>query len=83
MLFSISGLKKTYGDKVLFQDLQFGLMAGERVALVGTNGSGKSTFLRIFLGKEEPDVGQIVKKNGLRVSFYEQNPQFSPDDTIA
>ncbi len=82
MLFSISKLKKTYGDKTLFQDLDFGMLPGERVALVGVNGAGKSTFLRILLGKEETDAGQVVPKNNLRISHYEQNPQFEPEETV-
>ncbi len=82
VLVSISKLSKSIGDKKLFSNVDFGISEGEKVAIVGINGSGKSTFLRALLGREETDSGQIVKSNHLKISILEQNPIFLPEERI-
>ncbi|MFM2135915.1 MAG: hypothetical protein RL021_1315, partial [Bacteroidota bacterium] len=63
-LLSVEQLSKTYGEKVLFRDLGFGIGKGEKVALVARNGTGKSTLLRILAGKDVPDAGTVsVRKD--------------------
>lgn len=82
VLISISKLSKSIGEKKLFQNLDFAISEGEKVAIVGVNGSGKTTFLRALLGKEEIDSGQIIRNNGLKISILEQNPIYDPNELI-
>src|SRR5688572_6962772 len=81
-LLSIEKLTKTFGTKVLFRDLNFGIEYGQKVALVARNGAGKSTLLKIIQGKEIPDSGEVVFRKDIRVGFLEQDPVFEPGDTV-
>lgn len=81
-LISIQNLSKTHGEKTLFQDLTFGIDAGERIGLIGVNGTGKSTLLRTLAGAEQADSGHIVRSTNIRVEFLPQNPQFDEHLTI-
>lgn len=78
----VEGLSKSYGERVLFEDISFGLQQGQKTALVAKNGAGKSTLLRIMLDKDVPDKGNVVFRNDLVVSYLDQNPDFNPEDTI-
>lgn len=69
-------LSKSYGDKILFRDVTFGLEEGEKAGIIGLNGTGKSTLLRILAGVTEPDEGQVVRKNNQKMAFLLQNPSF-------
>ncbi|GHE29480.1 ABC-F family ATP-binding cassette domain-containing protein [Sphingobacterium griseoflavum] len=71
-----------YNDKWLFKNLHFGLQKGDRVALVGINGTGKSTLLKILAGIEQPTFGKVVKEKGLRIGFLNQEPNFDGLKTI-
>ncbi|MDF3819993.1 ABC-F family ATP-binding cassette domain-containing protein [Leptospira sp. 96542] len=82
VLLSVSKLSKTIGEKKLFQNLDFAISEEEKIAIVGVNGAGKSTFLRALLGKEEVDSGQIIRNNALKISILEQNPIYEPEETI-
>ncbi len=70
----VEGLTKSYGDRVLFGDISFGIDQGEKVGLVARNGTGKSTFLDILTGREAPDSGSVIWRNGIRVGYLEQQP---------
>lgn len=70
----VEGLTKSYGDRVLFGDISFGIDQGEKVGLVARNGTGKSTFLNILTGRESPDSGSVIWRNGIRVGYLEQQP---------
>lgn len=70
----VEGLTKSYGDRVLFGDINFGIDQGEKVGLVARNGTGKSTFLDILTGRESPDSGSVIWRNGIRVGYLEQQP---------
>lgn len=70
----VEGLTKSYGDRVLFADVNFGIDLGEKVGLVARNGAGKSTFLNILSGRESADSGRIVWRNGLHIGYLEQLP---------
>lgn len=70
----VEGLTKSYGDRVLFSDISFGIDQGEKVGLVARNGTGKSTFLDILTGRESPDSGSVIWRNGIRVGYLEQQP---------
>ncbi len=73
-LLSLSGVKRTIADRVLFQDVELVLEPGERVALLGANGSGKSTLVRVLAGLEEPEAGTRVARRDLRIGVLDQEP---------
>ena len=75
-------ISKTYGEKVLFDKVVLGVNKGNKIGVIGVNGTGKSTFLKIIAGIEEPDAGEIVSGRGVTVSYLAQAPQFNPGDTI-
>ncbi|WP_375560956.1 ABC-F family ATP-binding cassette domain-containing protein [Bernardetia sp. OM2101] len=80
----ISGehLSKTYGDRFLFNDLNFGISQGEKVALVGKNGAGKSTLLKILAKIVNPDKGDVSLRQGVRVGYLAQDPDLPLNKTI-
>ena len=75
-------MTKTYGERILFRDISFGLQQGQKTALVAKNGAGKSTLLRILTGREVADSGNVVFRNGLSVAYLDQHPPFDPELTI-
>lgn len=75
-ILSTEKLGHTYGDRWLFQDVSFGVRQGDRVALVGANGTGKSTLLKIIAGKEEAKQGKVVTERDLSIGYLDQNPDF-------
>ena len=75
-------ISKTYGEKVLFDKVVLGVNKGDKIGVIGVNGTGKSTFLKIIAGIEEPDAREIVSGRGVTVSYLAQAPQFNPGDTI-
>ena len=81
-LITVEGISKSFGDKKIFDDITFGIDEGDRIGLIGINGTGKSTLLKIVAGNESADSGQIVKKNGLRIGYLPQTPDFDPEDTV-
>lgn len=78
----IDNLTKSFGDLVLFQDISFGIVEGQRVGLIAKNGSGKTTLLNIIAGKEGYDSGNIVFRRDLRIDYLEQDPQYPEDLTV-
>lgn len=78
----VDQLTKTYGERILFRDISFGLQQGQKTALVAKNGAGKSTLLRILTGREVPDSGNVVFRNDLSVAYLDQHPPFDPELTI-
>ncbi|GAA3925233.1 ABC-F family ATP-binding cassette domain-containing protein [Hymenobacter algoricola] len=81
-LLSGENLSKNYADRWLFRELGFGLNLGQRVALVGINGTGKTTLLRILAGLEQPDTGSVSVRKGIRVAFLGQQPVFDENLTV-
>ncbi len=79
---SAEQLSKAYGTKVLFEDLTFGISRGQKVALVGRNGCGKTSLLRILAGHDTPDSGEVSIRNGIRVEILDQAPDFSDSETV-
>jgi len=79
---SAENLSKSYGDKVLFSGLNFGLHKGEKTALIANNGTGKSTLLKILTGNEIQDSGQVTVRKGIKMAFLEQDPDLDSDKTI-
>ncbi|MEY4594110.1 MAG: hypothetical protein RIQ47_520, partial [Bacteroidota bacterium] len=82
-LISVEQLTKSYGDKLLFRDLNFGIQKGEKVALVARNGTGKSTLLRVLAGIDVADSGTISVRKDTRIIYLEQEPPFDQDKTIS
>lgn len=80
----VEQLSKSYGDRLLFGDISFGIEQGEKVGLVARNGAGKSTFLNILTGRESPDSGRVVWRNGIHIGYLEQLPPLDSDlDAVA
>ncbi|MDR2145231.1 MAG: ABC-F family ATP-binding cassette domain-containing protein [Tannerella sp.] len=78
----IDNLTKSFGDLVLYRDISFGVAQGQKIGLIARNGAGKTTLLNMIGGKESPDEGDVVFRNGLRVGYLEQSPQFQGDITV-
>lgn len=78
----IENLTKSYGDRILFADITFGVEEGDKIGIIAKNGTGKSTLLNIISGKESPDSGKITFRNNLRVSILEQMPSFLDGATV-
>ena len=81
-ILNIEHISKVYGEKTIFDDASFGIHEGEKIGVIGINGTGKTTLLRMAAGLEEPDEGQIVRQNGLRIAYLPQNPAFPEGATI-
>ena len=78
----VQNLSKRFGAQVLFENISFSIAEGQRVGLIAQNGTGKSTLLAMLIGHEGKDGGEIVYRNGLRVGFLEQSPQFEPTESV-
>ncbi|MDE5684287.1 MAG: ABC-F family ATP-binding cassette domain-containing protein [Muribaculaceae bacterium] len=81
-LLSVENLTKSYGDRMLFADITFGVDEGDKIGVVARNGTGKTTMLRIIAGDESADSGTVVCRNGLRIGYLPQEPQFAPGATV-
>lgn len=79
----VENLSKSYGDRMLFEDVTFGINEGDKVGIVAKNGTGKSTMLSILAGDEDYDSGRIVWRNDLRVGYLAQKPDFTGNPTVA
>lgn len=77
LVLTVNNLSKSYGEQVLFSDVAFNINPGEKVGLVGRNGHGKTTLLRLLQGEELPDTGEIIIANGYRLGYLEQHLGFS------
>src|SRR5205823_771929 len=82
LLLSCSGLSRGFDADPLFTELGFELFAGERVGLVGPNGVGKTTLLRILAGLDKPDTGDVRVHAGARVALLRQQPEFAAGRTL-
>ena len=81
-ILNIEHVSKLYGDKWIFDDISCGIQEGEKVGIIGINGTGKTTLLRMISGAEEPDKGQIVRQNGLKLAVLSQNSEFPEEETV-
>ncbi len=82
-IINIEHISKIYGEKVIFDDVSCGIHEGEKIGIIGINGTGKTTLLRMIAGEEETDGGQIIKKNGIRIAYLSQHPDFPKDATVS
>lgn len=79
---SVENLTKSYGEKLLFEDISFGIDEGQKVALIAGNGKGKSTLLNILMGSDIPDSGAVTWRKDIRIAYLSQSPDFDPEQTI-
>lgn len=81
-ILSAEGISKSYSEKILFNDISLGIGDGDKIGLIGINGTGKSTLLKVIAGLETTDTGRIIKGNSVRVGYLEQNPIFEAGKTV-
>lgn len=81
-LLTIEGFSKSYTDKILFSDASFHIQEGEKIGVIGMNGMGKSTLLKIIAGIEETDEGEVIMGNHVKVGYLPQIPVFQKEDTV-
>lgn len=81
-ILNIEHVSKIYGEKKIFDDVSYGIHEGDKIGIIGINGTGKTTLLKIIAGLEETDEGEVIKQNGLRITYLPQNPDFPEGATI-
>ncbi|MDG2387412.1 MAG: ABC-F family ATP-binding cassette domain-containing protein [Flavobacteriaceae bacterium] len=81
-LLSVEGISKTYGERVVFEPLSFGISKGQKIALIAKNGSGKTTLLKIIAQQDTSDTGLVNFRKGTRVSYLAQEPILDPQQTV-
>lgn len=79
---NVEHISKLYGDKLVLENLSCSVDEGDKIGIIGINGTGKSTLLRIIAGEEEADEGKIIFSNGLTIGWLGQNPEFDEDSSI-
>ena len=81
-IINIEHISKIFGGKVIFDDVSCGISEGEKIGVIGINGTGKTTLLRVLAGPEQPDEGQVITQNGIRIAYLQQNPAFPEEKTV-
>ncbi|WZL73310.1 ABC-F family ATP-binding cassette domain-containing protein [Clostridiaceae bacterium 35-E11] len=81
-LISIENISKSYTEKPLLDNINFGIDGGDKIGLIGINGTGKTTLLKIIAGVEQPDEGRVIKGNSVRIEYLPQNPDFDSNAVI-
>ncbi|MBU5426138.1 ABC-F family ATP-binding cassette domain-containing protein [Tissierella pigra] len=81
-LISIENLSKAYNEKQVLKDISLGINEGDKIGLIGVNGTGKTTFLKIIAGMEEPDIGRIIKGNNVNIEYLLQDIDFDLEVTV-
>ena len=79
---SVENISKAYGERVLFENVSFGINKDQKIALIAKNGAGKSSLLKILIGEDTPDTGQVVSRKGLKIAFLSQEPALPEDLSI-
>ena len=82
ILLTAQNISKTYMERKVLDGVSFFLNEGDKVGIIGINGTGKSTLLRILAGAEEPDSGEVIRTNGIRISYLPQIPEFDPCGSV-
>lgn len=81
-ILSAERISKSYSEKILFDEISLGINEGEKIGLIGINGTGKSTLLKVIAGLEVPDTGRIISANGIKIEYLSQNPRFEDGTTV-
>ncbi len=79
---SAENLSRSYGERILFQDITFGIDKGQKMALVAKNGTGKTSMLRILAGLEPSETGEVVTRNGVSIGYLQQEPELNPNHSV-
>ena len=79
---SVENISKAYGERVLFENVSFGINKDQKIALIAKNGAGKSSLLKILIGEDTPDTGQVVSRKGLKIAFLSQEPALPQELSI-
>ena len=82
VLLTVEGIGKTYGLKRLFEEVSFGIDDRDKIGIIGENGCGKSTLMKILAGTETPDTGKVMVSKEKRISYLPQDSPYDPDDTV-
>lgn len=82
ILLSAQNISKTYMERKVLDNVSFFLNEGDKVGIIGINGTGKSTLLRILAGADEPDSGNVIRTNGVRISYLPQIPEFEESGSV-
>lgn len=82
ILLSAKNISKTFMERQVLNDVSFFLNEGDKVGIIGINGTGKSTLLRILAGAEVPDTGEVVRSSGVRISYLPQIPEFDSHGSV-
>lgn len=81
-LITLENISKSFSEKVLIDNISLGINDGEKIGIIGVNGAGKSTFLKVLAGVEEPDSGTIIKGNRVRIEYLSQSPDYDENATV-
>lgn len=81
-ILSVENITHSFTERKLFDKASFYLHEGDKVGVIGINGTGKSTLLKIMAGIEEPDEGKVIKASNLMIHYLPQNPKFNDEDTV-
>jgi len=81
-LLSVEDISKSYGEKVLFKSISFGINKGQKIALIAKNGTGKTSILDIIVGKDKPDDGNVIFRKGIQTAYLPQQPNLDPKLTV-
>ncbi len=81
-LLTAENISKSYSEKQLLEKINLGINEGDKIGLIGVNGTGKSTLLKIIAGVEKADQGEVIKGNSVRIEYLPQNPYFDPEATV-
>lgn len=81
-LLTVENISKSYSEKILFNDLSLGINEGDKIGVIGINGTGKSTLLKVIAGVEVPDTGKITIGNSVKIEYLSQNPDFDNEATV-
>ena len=83
ILLAATDIKKVYGEKIIFNQLTLSIHSEDKIGLIGINGTGKSSLLKILAGLETADAGEITTSNELMIEYLPQNPYFDPEATVS
>ena len=81
-LLSVENISKAFGERIILENISFGINKDQKIAFIAKNGTGKTTLLNIIAGKDQPDSGQVVFRKGIHIGFLSQNPSFNEELTI-
>lgn len=81
-LLTVENISKSFGERVIFEDISFGINKGQKIALIAQNGSGKTCILKIMAGVDNPDTGQVISRKGINISYLPQDPVLPENSTV-